>query len=198
MNIPALGGKRRRILDAAVEVFAERGFYGAQVPEIALRAGVGVGTIYRNFDDKLALVNAVYAECKTRFMEILLDEFAWGDPPRAQFGVFWRRMAAFALAEPRAFDFLELHHHQPYLSDENRELELRALAPVVTFVAGASELGILEDAPAALLISFAWGAFVGMVKAARMGHLELTAAVVTRGEQCCWDALRRITHEEER
>src|SRR5262245_13910740 len=38
--------KRRRIIDAAVEVFADKGFYNARVAEIADAAGVADGTIY--------------------------------------------------------------------------------------------------------------------------------------------------------
>ncbi len=48
--------KRDAILDAATRVFAERGFFAAQVADIADRAGVAAGTVYlyfRNKDDLL-------------------------------------------------------------------------------------------------------------------------------------------------
>jgi AcrR family transcriptional regulator len=41
-----------RLLDAAIQVFAQRGFDGAQTPEIAAAAGVSTGAFYRYFDDK--------------------------------------------------------------------------------------------------------------------------------------------------
>ncbi|GAA2603083.1 helix-turn-helix domain-containing protein [Actinomadura fulvescens] len=47
---------RRRVLDAARDVFLEHGTE-AQMEDIARRAGVGVGTIYRHFPTKQALVN---------------------------------------------------------------------------------------------------------------------------------------------
>jgi AcrR family transcriptional regulator len=49
---------RQRVLDAAVELFAERGVE-APVPDIARRAGVGVATVYRNFPSKQALLSAL-------------------------------------------------------------------------------------------------------------------------------------------
>jgi AcrR family transcriptional regulator len=63
---------RERVLAAADEVFAEQGLE-ATLADIAERAGVGIGTIYRRFpdkqsliaallDDKLALVEATAAE----------------------------------------------------------------------------------------------------------------------------------------
>ena len=56
--------KREAILDAALELFAERTFDGTAVPLIAERAGVAAGTIYRYFDSKEALVNALYRRWK--------------------------------------------------------------------------------------------------------------------------------------
>jgi AcrR family transcriptional regulator len=46
---------RQRILDAAVEVFSEQGVE-AQIDDVARRADLGVGTIYRHFPTKEALV----------------------------------------------------------------------------------------------------------------------------------------------
>jgi AcrR family transcriptional regulator len=48
-------GKEEAILAAAVHVFAREGFRGADVQEIADRAGVGKGTVYRRFGDKQEL-----------------------------------------------------------------------------------------------------------------------------------------------
>jgi AcrR family transcriptional regulator len=49
---------RKRILETARELLAEHGF-DAQVEEIAKRAGVGVGTVYRHFPTKLDLLQAL-------------------------------------------------------------------------------------------------------------------------------------------
>jgi AcrR family transcriptional regulator len=47
--------RRERILDAAVEVFAERGYTGASMGEIAARAGVVASVIYDHFGSKREL-----------------------------------------------------------------------------------------------------------------------------------------------
>src|SRR5690242_20890282 len=74
------GAKRQRILDAAVKIFAEKGFYNAKVSEIARVAGVADGTIYLYFkskddllislfEDRMEGINAnlraALADCKT-------------------------------------------------------------------------------------------------------------------------------------
>lgn len=52
---------RARLVAAAQEVFRERG-PGAEMKEIAERAGVGIGTIYRNFPKKDDLITAIVTE----------------------------------------------------------------------------------------------------------------------------------------
>jgi AcrR family transcriptional regulator len=52
---------RQRILEAAREAFAEDGL-AVTLDEIARRAGVGVGTIYRRFPDKEQLIDALFEE----------------------------------------------------------------------------------------------------------------------------------------
>lgn len=61
---------RRRILDAALHLISERGYNGATTAEIARRAGVAEGTIYRYFRDKkelfVACVEPVVQEALSR------------------------------------------------------------------------------------------------------------------------------------
>lgn len=69
-----------RLLAAAAQVFAERGFDATQTPQIAERAGVAVGSFYRYFSDKrqifLELVRAHLDESFGRVMQRLtLDAF---------------------------------------------------------------------------------------------------------------------------
>lgn len=52
---------RERILDAAAEVFAARGLE-ASLDDIAAHAGLGVGTVYRRFENRDALVEALFTE----------------------------------------------------------------------------------------------------------------------------------------
>ena len=52
---------RQRILDAAADVFTECGLE-ATLDDVARRAGVGVGTVYRRFPDKASLADAMFEE----------------------------------------------------------------------------------------------------------------------------------------
>jgi TetR/AcrR family fatty acid metabolism transcriptional regulator len=53
---------RRAILDAAVKVVAEKGYYSARTAEIAEKAGVAAGTIYNYFKNKDDLLISIFNE----------------------------------------------------------------------------------------------------------------------------------------
>jgi AcrR family transcriptional regulator len=60
---------RQRLLDAAADVFAEHGLE-ASVEEIARTAGVGMGTLYRRFPTKDALISALVQDVLTTMLGI--------------------------------------------------------------------------------------------------------------------------------
>ncbi|MBC8234662.1 TetR/AcrR family transcriptional regulator [bacterium] len=54
--------KRRQILDAAVKVFAQNGFYNSKVLDIAKEAGVANGTVYLYFPSKDDILISIFEE----------------------------------------------------------------------------------------------------------------------------------------
>ncbi|WP_304944878.1 TetR/AcrR family transcriptional regulator [Streptacidiphilus sp. ASG 303] len=93
------------VLRAAREVFGELG-YGAPMEEVARRAGVGVGTVYRRFPSKDALVRRIAAE-EVAWLTARAREALHGgsDPWEALAGYLSRAVATGAgrLLPPEAF-----------------------------------------------------------------------------------------------
>ena len=182
--------KREAILDAALALFVERGFYGTAVPEIADRAGVGAGTIYRYFESKEALVNAIYRQQKQAFAHIVLNDFPPSTTTRELFRTLWMRMARFATANPDAFVFLELHHHARYLDDESRAVETRMTALFTSLVTAKQAQGELKAGEPRLLMGLVMGAFVGVIRSCVDVDQPLAEADWKLAEQCVWEAIR--------
>jgi TetR/AcrR family fatty acid metabolism transcriptional regulator len=63
--------KRERILRAAVDVFAEFGYFNAKVAQIAKSAGVADGTIYLYFDGKEDLLITIFREHTRNYLHSL-------------------------------------------------------------------------------------------------------------------------------
>src|SRR3954465_3120513 len=81
---PVMSGRRadtrRRLLDAAMDVFAERGFHRASVDDVARAAGFSIGALYSNFASKDELLLAIFDE-HLAWLELVLDEApSTGDP----------------------------------------------------------------------------------------------------------------------
>ena len=68
--------KRRVILDAAVRVFATRGFNGCRVSDIADEAGVAYGLVYHYFRSKDEVLDTLFLERWNVMLEVIraLDE----------------------------------------------------------------------------------------------------------------------------
>jgi AcrR family transcriptional regulator len=78
---------RARILAAAGEVFAERGA-SASTEEVAARAGVAIGTVFRHFPTKRDLLAAIMKEVRRRLVDEADALIAGGDPATAFFDYF--------------------------------------------------------------------------------------------------------------
>jgi AcrR family transcriptional regulator len=186
----AHGPKRAQILDAALREFSLHGFYGSTIPEIAARAKVGNGTIYRYFDTKEALLNALYQYWKVEVMRQCLTEIPSTGPFRQQFHVFWRQLAQFARYNPIPFAFLELHHHAPYLDEKSRQCEEESRLAAAQFIEFACGMKVIKNVQPELLMGLVCGALVGMVKASWQGLLKLDDKTLDDAEQCVWEAIR--------
>jgi AcrR family transcriptional regulator len=80
---------RTRILESAEVVFAAKG-PAASTEEIARRAGVGVGTVFRHFPTKEALLQAIIGELAAQLAEDTESLARDGDPASAFFTFFSR------------------------------------------------------------------------------------------------------------
>ncbi|MBO0833927.1 MAG: TetR/AcrR family transcriptional regulator [Actinobacteria bacterium] len=83
-----------RLLVAAAAAFAEHGADDVSLEEIARRAGVGIGTLYRHFPARQALVEAVYAD-QVDALDALASKLMTAESPGAAVGEWLRAFVAF-------------------------------------------------------------------------------------------------------
>jgi len=181
--------KREAILAAALSLFNEHSFKGTAMPLVAARAGVGAGTIYRYFASKEALGNAVFRECKLAMQRHLLAQHRADATPREDFRAMWRGLWSFFQKQPAACRFLETHHHANYLDDASRALADAIFASIVDAVRRGQAAGAYRPGDPAVLISMAFGAFIGLIKEADARRFVLTDAVVEAAEPSVWAML---------
>jgi TetR/AcrR family fatty acid metabolism transcriptional regulator len=76
--------KRRLLLDAAVRVFARKGYHAARVGDIAEEAGVAYGLLYHYFSSKEEVLRSVFRETWRALIATIQSVEETGDPPREQ------------------------------------------------------------------------------------------------------------------
>jgi AcrR family transcriptional regulator len=96
----AAGPPQARILTAAAEVFAARGFEGARIDEIAQRAGINKAMLYYHVGDKESLYSAVLVECIDRGLDLLRAATAAPRPPVEKLQAVLDTLAEFGTSNP--------------------------------------------------------------------------------------------------
>jgi AcrR family transcriptional regulator len=123
---------RRRLLDAALDEFADRGYARANINRISRAAGFAQGTVYNYFPSKRALFEAVIADIATRQAELVLQGAASAPSPPARLERFLAAGYAFAQGFPAASQVIAaaLYGADP----DARDLARRAYEPLAAYV----------------------------------------------------------------
>jgi AcrR family transcriptional regulator len=137
---------RREVIEqAALEVFAERGYHGASVDEIARRSGVTPPVLYDHFASKLDLHKRLLERTRDELLQMWTEQLAGEEPAE-------RRI-------PRALDawakYVEDHPYAPrmYFMETTGDPEIEAIHHEVQAQAGAALGAILGREPGAEAIA---------------------------------------------
>ncbi|MFI8182642.1 TetR/AcrR family transcriptional regulator [Actinacidiphila glaucinigra] len=131
---------RRRIVAAARQIFEERGL-DAPLDEVAERAGVGAGTLYRRFPSREELVEAAFAEELTR-VGAIAEEALLCEDPWTGFSTFVERLCGAMAADRGISDLLVLRLPNSRVAAGSCERQNRAVGELVR---RAQEAGVLRE-----------------------------------------------------
>jgi TetR/AcrR family fatty acid metabolism transcriptional regulator len=104
--------RRRAILDSAVRVFAENGFFAARIRDIAAGAGVAEGTIYLYFDGKDDLLLTAFRDKVAEFVLSVRTVLDSGEPFERRLSRFVEMQFESIEAEPALATVLLLESRQ--------------------------------------------------------------------------------------
>jgi len=136
--------KRRRILDAAVSVFAQNGFYNAKVSQIAKEAGVAYGTIYLYFKNKEDILIQVFIDAMDEILRRQDEALADITDPIVKLRTFIRVHFA-SVAESRAMAeviTVELRQSSKFM----RNTDMKPFGRYLSMIARIIEEGVRAEA----------------------------------------------------
>ncbi|HKS45466.1 MAG TPA: TetR/AcrR family transcriptional regulator [Amycolatopsis sp.] len=96
-----LDAQRAKILDAAAELLAERGYAGCSVAAVAEQAGVATGSVYRHFPGKAELVVELFRGLVSREVAAVREAARRPGKPAERVATIFETFAKRALKAPR-------------------------------------------------------------------------------------------------
>ncbi|MCC7381614.1 MAG: TetR/AcrR family transcriptional regulator [Deltaproteobacteria bacterium] len=146
--------KRRRIIDAAVDVFADKGFFSARVSEIAEAAGVADGTIYLYFKSKDEILISLFREKMTEILHRFQEMMAATDDPEEQIRRYIAEHLALVAAQPKLMQVLtvELRQSAGFMKEQTPQAFGRYLALLASVVESGQRRGIFRKDASAILV----------------------------------------------
>jgi AcrR family transcriptional regulator len=110
---------RQRLVRAALELFTAEGYHVTTTPQIAKKAGVAEGTIYRHFRSKQHLLNELYRAAARRATKLVAETDAMNVGAREKLNELGRGLAAGAAQEPAIARLFFIQRHGALLDDES-------------------------------------------------------------------------------
>jgi len=180
---------RQRLLRAALELFTANGFRATTTPEIAERAGVAEGTIYRHFSGKEQLLNEVYRAAH-RWAAGLVADTEGTSPAQERLQRLGRRLLEGAERDPAATRMLLLARDERYLDERSRDAAREFRYALQQVVAAGKSDGAVRAGPAELWAAV-WLSLVAFA-AERVAAREWTVEQPQVGQvlDAAWDAIR--------
>jgi AcrR family transcriptional regulator len=179
------------VLDAALMSFTENTFGGTSMAQVAERAGVAVGSIYRHFPSKEALGNAVHLRWKTELLDRIREAVDPGASVRVAFGQLWQALARFVAEHHDAFAFLEYQKHDLYVEDDSRGVTNEITGFAFELIRQGQRAGEIRSGAPEVLLSLVYGAFVGLTRVLpASGEAPDAERTMAEAEAAVWDLLR--------
>jgi AcrR family transcriptional regulator len=147
---PKSDQKRKAILEAALEILAERGIANTPTSAISSAAGVAEGTLFTYFKTKDELIDELYRELRKEFDTEMVDYPHTADP-HTRLRYIWDRYLNLALRFPKRLRvWQQLRASGRLLKDA--EAPNLAITELMQITKDAARLGGIPNAPPELLV----------------------------------------------
>jgi AcrR family transcriptional regulator len=189
--------KRSAILKATLELVAEHGFHGAPAAMIAGRAEVGVGTIYRYFENKDVLIVELMHEIERNMTEKLLEHgYSREKPVRERFRDACGTILRHFMENPMEVRFFEQFNNSPYGMSIRRDAIFGewstdgATAMIKDLFDDGVAEGTVKDLPLPVLHALAFGPLMDVARDSHLGLVQLDTGLMGCIIDACWDAVK--------
>ena len=173
--------KRFAMIEASVQAVANFGFHGASVSVIADRAGIAAGTVYVHFKSK---------ELERRCLEAIMKGYPSQGTIRQRFSHLVDGLIRHFMLFPEEFLFMDQFLSSPFRKAASPHyLPDAKLSGILQFFREGVEMHVFKEMPPAMLLAFACGPLIQVVRANTSGHLYLDGKRIYQAVEACWEII---------
>jgi len=154
--------KRDAILETALVLFTERGFYGTPTAMISREAGVATGTLFFYFKTKEELIDALYRQIKSEAGAAFRAGVDREPTVRAKIGRVGENAIAWATTNRNKFRFMEQFAHSPFVSTTAHEEGMSHFLFLQELIRDGIREGVIREADTDLLCSVLASSLAGL------------------------------------
>lgn len=182
--------KKESIFNAAHEVLGERGFHGLSIAEVAKKANVATGTIYRYFGDKDDLIRQLHQHTILQCVPMVMADVAIDKVSFQQFRQLWLNIHAIFVNEPNAIRCKLQYESSPLGAElETSPVILAAWEPLDRFFEQGVEQGLFIDLPIRALQVLSLDSVMHLALQYRVHNITLTESQLETAIRASWNAI---------
>ncbi len=181
--------KKNDIVLAALNLLGKNGVHATPMSAIAKEAGTGMGTIYNYFPTKEILINYIFVYIKEEEKK-LFNTFVATKDIKTQFKEYYSVAVQFYKDNVQYFQFIEQLHASPIITEESREISLKAIGNVFHLIEKGKEIGIVKDIKTKELLQFIAGTLIAHLRWHFRDESD-EKATVSNLIQLVWDGIKK-------
>ncbi len=187
--------KRDEIIRAALMLMTEQGFHGAPMAQIAERAGVAAGTIYRYFESRDVLIMEIYKKLEKIIRQFIESKYDPAAPFRARFMHLGTSILSYFTQNPKIFRYMEQFHSSPYGAAHRQDTILSDSEDGCNIFKDLFEQGlqqqVIKPLPMIVLFALAFGPITNLARDHILGFVHMDEILIQQTIDACWDAIKR-------
>ena len=181
--------KQEAILDATLELIGERGFHGTPMSAIAEKAGVGAGTIYRYYESKEELINALYIREKQAINAQVLEGYSEELSVRDAIRLMFRNAISARAGQSARFRFLDQYYNSPFIGDESRRIREQLMSEYVEIIERGVRDGEIRDLPRPVVMAIIFGPLAQLMNASQLKDVTLDDELIEQALDAIWRSI---------
>jgi len=181
--------KSERIRICAEKLYISYGFHGTSMQMIAKEAKISVATIYTHFENKEALIRAIYRQIFIDILSCTLDGFNVSHTPFEQFRKLWLGTYQAFKKRPSWIYFKNLYENSPFYTQEDRLWASEQCRLIDEYYQNGTRSGLFRNIPPYLLMQLSLGFLFNISQTQQIISFGMTPELEDELIQAGWQAI---------